>query len=84
LILDRPFKNFHMRLSLRGHDAMLGQMTAERVDLLCPLPDQKIPRAEKHGARLLFFGFDRDQSASSAGSPPQRSLPRWPHRSFGA
>src|SRR5208283_2326076 len=42
LILDRPFKNSYMRLSLRGHDAMLGQMTAERVDQLCALPDQKI------------------------------------------
>jgi hypothetical protein len=26
------------------------------------LPDQKIPRTEKHGARLLFLSLDRDKA----------------------
>src|SRR4051812_13890179 len=43
LILDRLFKNFYIRRPLRGHDAMLRQMTAERVYQLRALPDQKDP-----------------------------------------
>src|SRR4051794_33461207 len=37
-------------------------MTAERVYQLCALPDQKIPRPEQHGARLLFLGLNRDKA----------------------
>src|SRR5919199_3008214 len=37
-------------------------MTAERVDQLRALPDQKIPRPEQHGARLLSLGLNRDKA----------------------
>src|SRR3954454_22754601 len=37
-------------------------MTAERVYQLCALPDQKIPRPEQHGARLLSLGLNRDKA----------------------
>src|SRR4051812_5065405 len=37
-------------------------MTAERVDQLRALPDQKIPRPEQHGARLLFLALNRDKA----------------------
>src|SRR3954470_11967087 len=56
------FKNFHMRRPLRGQDTVLRQMTAERVDQLRALPDQKIPRPEQHGARLLSLGLNRDKA----------------------
>src|SRR3954469_1724039 len=62
LILDRFFKNFYIRRSLRSHDAVLRQMTAECVDQLRALPDQKIPRPEQHGARLLSLGLNRDKA----------------------
>src|SRR3954452_3863729 len=62
LILDRFFKNFYIRRPLRSHDAVLRQMTAERVDQLRALPDQKIPRPEQHGARLLSLGLNRDKA----------------------
>src|SRR4051812_48265858 len=62
LILDRFFKNFHICWPLRGHDAVLRQMTAERVNQLRALPDQKIPRPEQHGARLLSLGLNRDKA----------------------
>src|SRR4051812_32032001 len=62
LILDRLFKNFHIRRPLRGHDAVLRQMTAERVNQLRALPDQNIPRPEQHGARLLSLGLHRDKA----------------------
>ncbi len=62
LILDRFFKNFHIRRPLCGHDAVLRQMTAERVYQLRALPDQKIPRPEQHGARLLSLGLNRDKA----------------------
>src|SRR3954465_12781476 len=62
LILDRLFKNFHTRRPLRGHDAVLRQMTAERVYQLRALPDQKIPRPKQHGARLLSLGLNRDKA----------------------
>ena len=55
-------KNLHIRRPLRGHDAMLGQMTAQRVDQLRALADQKIAGPEQHGARLLFLGLDRDEA----------------------
>src|SRR5690349_18805026 len=51
-----------MRRSLRGHDAVLRQMTAERVNQLRALPDQKIPRPEQHGVRLLSLGLNRDKT----------------------
>src|SRR3954467_15487993 len=62
LILDHLFKNFHIRRPLRGHDAVLRQMTAERVYQLRALPDQKIPRPKQHGARLLSLGLNRDKA----------------------
>src|SRR5919112_5948923 len=62
IILDRLFKNFHIRRPLCGHDAVLRQMTAERVYQLRALPDQKIPRPEQHGARLLSLGLNRDKA----------------------
>src|SRR3954452_2724806 len=62
LILDHLFKNFHIRRPLRGHDAMLRQMSAERVYQLRALPDQKIPRPEQHGARLLSLALNRDKA----------------------
>src|SRR3954452_14226941 len=62
LILDRLFKNFHIRRPLRGHDAVLRQMTPECVNQLRALPDQKIPRPEQHGARLLSLGLNRDKA----------------------
>src|SRR3954451_9335525 len=62
LILDRLFENFHIRRSLRGHDAVLRQMTPERVNQLRALPDQKIPRPEQHRARLLPLGLNRDKA----------------------
>src|SRR3954470_3366160 len=62
LILDRLFKNFHIRRPLRGHDAVLRQMTAERINQLRALPDQKIPRPEQHGARLLSLALNRDKA----------------------
>src|SRR3954447_10159785 len=62
LILDRIFENFHIRRPLRGHDAVLRQMTAEGIYQLRALPDQKIPRPEQHGARLLFLGLNRDKA----------------------
>src|SRR5215203_3266246 len=62
LILDYLFKNFHIRRPLRGHDTVLRQMTAERVNQLRALPDQKIPRPEQHGARLLPLGLNRDKA----------------------
>src|SRR4051794_9059699 len=62
LILDRFFKNFYIRRPLRSHDAVLRQMTAERVYQLRALPDQKIPRPEQHGARLLSLGLNRDKA----------------------
>src|SRR3954449_1495789 len=62
LILDRVFKDFHIRRALRGHDAVLRQMTAERVNQLRALPDQKIPRPEQHGARLLSLGLNPDKA----------------------
>src|SRR4051794_27052410 len=37
-------------------------MTAERVYQLCALPDQKIPRPEQHGARLLSLGLNRNKA----------------------
>src|SRR5689334_7690686 len=37
-------------------------MAAERVDQLRALPDQKVPRPEQHGARLLFLGLNRDKA----------------------
>src|SRR5215213_10046154 len=37
-------------------------MTTERVDQLRALPDQKIPRPEQHGARLLFLALNRDKA----------------------
>src|SRR3954467_10710388 len=37
-------------------------MTAERVYQLRALPDQKIPRPEQHGARLLSLGLNRDKA----------------------
>ena len=37
-------------------------MTAERVNQLRALPDQKIPRPEQHGARLLSLGLNRDKA----------------------
>jgi hypothetical protein len=37
-------------------------MTAERVYQLRALPDQKIPRPEQHGARLLALGLNRDKA----------------------
>src|SRR3954452_12816228 len=37
-------------------------MTAERVYQLCALPDQKIPRPEQHGARLLSLALNRDEA----------------------
>src|SRR4051812_39334999 len=48
--------------ALCGHDAVLRQMTPERVDQLRALPDQKIPRPEQHGARLLSPGLNRDKA----------------------
>src|SRR3954454_3384586 len=62
LILDRLFKNFHIRRPLRGYDAVLRQMTAERINQLRALPDQKIPRPEQHGARLLSLALNRDKA----------------------
>src|SRR4051794_34288996 len=62
LILDRLFKNFYICRPLRSHDAVLRQMTAERVYQLRALPDQKIPRPEQHGARLLSLGLNRDKA----------------------
>src|SRR3954468_15604069 len=62
LILDRFFKNLHIRRPLRGHDAVLRQMTAERINQLRALPDQKIPRPEQHGARLLSLALNRDKA----------------------
>src|SRR5215212_9813531 len=41
LILDRFFKNLHIRRPLRSHDTVLRQMTAERVYQLRALPDQR-------------------------------------------
>src|SRR4051812_17990687 len=41
---------------------MLRPMTAERVYQLRALPDQKIPRPEQHGARLLSLGLNRDKA----------------------
>src|SRR3954452_17902644 len=37
-------------------------MTPERVNQLRALPDQKIPRPEQHGARLLPLGLNRDKA----------------------
>src|SRR4051794_16874717 len=37
-------------------------MTTERVNQLRALPDQKIPRPEQHGARLLSLGLNRDKA----------------------
>src|SRR5919199_7016177 len=37
-------------------------MTAERINQLRALPDQKIPRPEQHGARLLSLGLNRDKA----------------------
>src|SRR4051795_9534619 len=37
-------------------------MTAERVYQLRALPDQKIPRPEQHGARLLSLALNRDKA----------------------
>src|SRR3954454_17268465 len=37
-------------------------MTAERVNRLRALPDQKIPRPEQHGARLLSLALNRDKA----------------------
>src|SRR4051794_5847697 len=37
-------------------------MTPERVYQLRALPDQKIPRPEQHGARLLFLALNRDKA----------------------
>src|SRR4051812_28423036 len=37
-------------------------MTAERVYQLRALPDQKIPRPEQHGVRLLSLGLNRDKA----------------------
>src|SRR3954451_13606788 len=37
-------------------------MTAERVYQLRALPDQKIPRPEQHGARLLSLGLNPDKA----------------------
>src|SRR3954447_21276552 len=62
LILDRFFKNFYIRRPLRGHDAVLRQMTAKCVYQLRALPDQKIPRPEQHGARLLSLALNRDKA----------------------
>src|SRR3954452_3661525 len=62
LILDHLFENFYIRRPLRGHDAVLRQMTAQRVNQLRALPDQKLPRPEQHGARLLSLGLHRDKA----------------------
>src|SRR3954471_12999056 len=62
LILDHLFKNFHIRRPLRGHDTVLRQMTAQRVYQLRALPDQKIPRPEQHGTRLLSLALNRDKA----------------------
>src|SRR3954451_8875502 len=37
-------------------------MTAQCVDQLRALPDQKIPRPEQHGARLLSLGLNRNKA----------------------
>src|SRR3954447_3994068 len=37
-------------------------MTPERVNQLRALPDQKIPRPEQHGARLLSLALNRDKA----------------------
>src|SRR3954453_8041191 len=37
-------------------------MTAERVYQLRALPDQKIPRPEQHGVRLLSLALNRDKA----------------------
>src|SRR3954464_127162 len=37
-------------------------MTAERIDQLRALPDQKIPRPEQHGVRLLSLALNRDKA----------------------
>src|SRR4051795_91005 len=48
-------------------------MTTERVNQLRALPDQKIPRPEQHGARLLFLALDRDKAhCRSTGSLSDR------------
>src|SRR3954453_21190147 len=73
LILNRLFKNFYIRRSLRGHDAVLRQMTAERINQLRALPDQKIPRPEQHRARLLSLALNRDKAhCRSTGSLSDR------------
>src|SRR5208283_2931066 len=60
--LDLLRENFHIRWPLRRHDAMLGQMTAQRVDELRALAHQNIPGPEKHRARLLVLGLDLDEA----------------------
>ncbi len=57
--LDRLCKAIHVRWSLRGDDAMLGQVAAERIDQLRALANQEITGAKQHGARLLVLGLDR-------------------------
>src|SRR6516165_1695725 len=41
---------------------MFGQLTTQRIDQLCALTDQEIPRPKQHGARLLFLGFDSNEA----------------------
>ena len=60
--LDCLCKALQVRWSLRDDDAMLGQVTAECIDQLRALTNQKITGAKQHGARLLLRGLDRHEA----------------------
>ena len=68
-----PPKHLQIRWPLRGHDAMLGQMAAQRVDQLRALTHQKITGAKQHSARLLLLCLDRDEAH---GRPARRFADR--------
>ena len=61
-ILDLLCKLFQIRRPLPGHDAMLGQMTPQRVDQLRKLANHQVSGPEQHGARPLFLRLDRNET----------------------
>ena len=81
---DGLCKALQVRWSLRHDDAMLGQVTAERIDQLRALANQKIPGAKQHGARLLLLGLDRHEAHGWPDCRLMRWLLRPPRRSSGA
>lgn len=60
-VVNRQGELAHVGRSLRRHDAVLGEMAAQRIDELGALPDQKVARSEDHGSRLLSLALDRDE-----------------------